>query len=55
VLYATLAALPNPGAMVCRMLEGARTGRLALGDDPADRWLAGFSRPLFGPRGPKVG
>jgi 1-acyl-sn-glycerol-3-phosphate acyltransferase len=49
VFYATLAGASAPESdAVRRLLEGARTGHLVVGDDPADRWLGDFAQSLFG-------
>jgi 3-hydroxymyristoyl/3-hydroxydecanoyl-(acyl carrier protein) dehydratase/1-acyl-sn-glycerol-3-phosphate acyltransferase len=53
-LLETLRALPEPHPEVVRLLEGARSGRLVLGDSPKDRWLAELAHRLFGDRGPQV-
>lgn len=54
VICAVLEGLPDPSPDTRRLLDGARTGRLVLGDSPVDRWLAAFARKLYGPRGPEV-
>ncbi len=54
VIYKTVEKLENPGGDAARLIEAGRTGRLAVADDPADRWLAELARRLFGERGPKI-
>nr|AIJ50377.1 Pfa3 [Aetherobacter sp. SBSr008] len=49
VFYATLAGASAPESEgVQRLLEGARTGKLAIGGEAKDRWLGEFARSLFG-------
>jgi hypothetical protein len=39
---------------VRRLLDGARTGQLLLGDDARDRWLGDFAQSLFGSADPTL-
>ena len=55
VFYATLAGASSPESeAVRRLLDGARTGQLLLGDDATDRWLGDFARSLFGSADPTL-
>jgi 1-acyl-sn-glycerol-3-phosphate acyltransferase len=54
VLFSTLAGLPNPGAEIKALLEGAKAGTLVLTDDARSQWLGHFARQLFGAQGPVV-
>lgn len=54
VLFATLAAVINPTEEVRALCDGARTGKLEVGQDPHGRWLGELARRLYGPRGPRV-
>ncbi len=54
IICAVLEALPDPSPDTRRILDGARAGRLVLGDSPVDRWVAAFARKLYGERGPEV-
>jgi acyl transferase domain-containing protein/3-hydroxymyristoyl/3-hydroxydecanoyl-(acyl carrier protein) dehydratase/1-acyl-sn-glycerol-3-phosphate acyltransferase len=55
VFQATLAGASAPESeAVHRLLEGARSGLLILGESPADRWLGDFARSLFGATGPTI-
>ena len=54
VLFSTLAGLPNPGAEVQALLQGARAGQFTLGDDARSQWLGRLAQRLFGPNGPRV-
>jgi acyl transferase domain-containing protein/1-acyl-sn-glycerol-3-phosphate acyltransferase len=54
VLFTTLAGLPNPGAEVKALLEGARSGKLTLSADARSQWLGRLAKRLFGPHGPAV-
>jgi hypothetical protein len=53
-LFQTLAHLPDPGAEITRLLDGARRGRLVVGRDAKGVWLGELARRLFGERGPEV-
>ena len=54
VLFTTLAWLPNPGAEVQALLQGARAGQFSLSDDARSQWLGRLAQRLFGPNGPRV-
>jgi acyl transferase domain-containing protein/3-hydroxymyristoyl/3-hydroxydecanoyl-(acyl carrier protein) dehydratase/1-acyl-sn-glycerol-3-phosphate acyltransferase len=54
VLFSTLAGLPNPGAEVQALLQGARAGQFSLSDDARSQWLGRLAQRLFGPNGPAV-
>jgi acyl transferase domain-containing protein/3-hydroxymyristoyl/3-hydroxydecanoyl-(acyl carrier protein) dehydratase/1-acyl-sn-glycerol-3-phosphate acyltransferase len=53
-LFRTLEASPDKHPAIARLIDGARQGRLELGSDAKDRWLAELARRLFGDRGPQV-
>jgi hypothetical protein len=50
-----LEAVENPHPDVARLVAAARSGRLELGDDAKDRWLAELARRVFGERRPRIG
>ena len=54
VLFTTLATLTNPTEEVRALCDGARTGKLDVGNDPHGQWLGELARRLYGPRGPRV-
>lgn len=53
-LMRTLAGRDNESDAARRLVDAAASGTLALGDDPADTWLAELAARLFGDRGPTI-
>ena len=54
VFHATLAGASSLESEAVRLVEGARTGQLLLGDDARDRWLGDFAQSLFGSADPTL-
>lgn len=54
VIYAALAERTDPGPAIRRVLDGARLGRLEVGEDAASQWLGKLARMLYGPHGAQV-